>query len=275
MKRLPFLIASAAAGLTLSASVLAEGGHALPYSFKADSGNLASVQRGARNFMAYCSGCHSMKHLRYNRLGQDLQIPEAMLKANLMFTSDKVGDHILSSMPTDRAKAWFGQSPPDLTLETRARGADWVYSYLRTFYVDTTRPFGVNNIVLPGVSMPHVLWELQGWQVKEAAAEGSGENASEHAGDRAEGHGEPAKSEAAGHHGHGPGLALAQQGKLTPEAYEKFVADTVNFMAYAAEPGRAGRIALGFKALLYLSVLFVLAYFLKKEYWRDIYPDGH
>lgn len=244
-----FLIAAA---LTAAAPAFASGGHALPYKFEPDSANVQSAQRGARNFMNYCSGCHSMKHLRYGRLGTDLDIPEKLLKANLMFTSEKPGDHILSSMPAMESAQWFGQSPPDLTVETRLRGPDWVYNYLMTFYVDPSRPLGVNNLVLPGASMPHVLWELQGWQVK----------AEEHK--AAEGH-------EAGHGAHGPKFELVQPGKLSADEYKKFVADTVNFMHYAAEPGRNARVALGIKVILFLLLFTVLAYFMKKEWWKDIH----
>ena len=250
MKRFAKLL-TAFAGLVISGSAAAAGGHALPYSYTPDTSNLASLQRGARDFMAYCSGCHSMKYLRYNRIGQDLGIPDDVLKSSLMFTSEKPGDAILSAMPADASKAWFGQTPPDLTLETRARGADWVYSYLRSFYVDTKRPLGVNNLVLPNASMPHVLWALQGWQVKEE----------EH-------HEEGAEHAEGGHHG--APFKLVQQGSLTPDQYEKFVGDLVNFMAYAAEPGKSVRTGVGPKAIFYLIILLTLCYFLKKEFWRDI-----
>lgn len=249
MKRLLLAIA----GLVLCGGASAAGGHALPYSYQADTSNLPSVQRGARNFMGYCSGCHSMKYLRYNRLGADLGIPEDLLKSSLMFTSEKPGEHIVSAMPADASKQWFGQTPPDLTLETRARGPSWVYSYLMTFYADASRPLGVNNLVLPGASMPHVLWELQGWQVKEEAPQAEGDAAAheiEH---------------------HGPPLKLVQPGALGEAEYRKFVGDLVNFMAYAAEPGKAARVSVGFKAMLYLFVLLVLCYLLKKEYWKDVH----
>lgn len=239
-----------ALALTASAPAFASGGAALPYSFEPDTANLQSVQRGARNFMSYCSGCHSMRHMRYGRIGQDLQIPEDLLKTNLMLTADKPGEPIKSAMPAAESARWFGQPPPDLTVETRMRGADWVYNYLMTFYVDPSRPLGVNNLVLPGASMPHVLGDLQGWQVK----------AEEHHGEAAEGHGH-AK----------PKFELVQGGKLTPDAYKKFVADTVNFMAYAAEPGKAQRISLGIKVLLFLLLFTGLAYLLKKEYWKDVH----
>lgn len=250
MKRL--LIALA--GLTLSAAAFANE-HALPFSFKPDTTNLPSVQRGARDYMAYCSGCHSMKHLRYSRIAQDLGIPEDLVKKNLMFTTDKIGDHIMSSMPAEQSAAWFGRTPPDLTLETRARGADWVYSYLNSFYIDESRPVGVNNLVLPGASMPHVLWELQGWQVKPEEKKAEGEHA----------------EAAHGEEHHGSGLELAQPGKLSPEEYKKFTADLTNFMVYAAEPGRNARVSLGPKVLLYLLVLTWLFYALKKEFWKDIH----
>jgi ubiquinol-cytochrome c reductase cytochrome c1 subunit len=243
-------LAFAGLALVVSGASMAAGGHALPYSYKADVGNLPSVQRGAQAFMSYCSGCHSMKYLRYSRVGQDLNIPEDLLKANLMFTSDKTGDHILSSLKKEDGAKWFGQAPPDLTLETRARGEDWVYSYLRSFYVDPARPLGVNNLVLPGASMPHVLWEQKGWQAKAEHKEGEA---------------------ADGGHGKASPFQLVQAGTLDEDGYAKYVGDIVNFMAYAAEPGRSARVALGWKALAYLLILLGFAYLLKLEYWKDVH----
>jgi ubiquinol-cytochrome c reductase cytochrome c1 subunit len=238
-------------GLVASGAASAAGGITLPYTFKEDTGNLASVQRGARNFMNYCAGCHSMKHMRYGRIGQDLEIPEEQLKAHLMFTSEKPGDPILTAMDAEEAAKWFGQAPPDLTVETRLRGPDWVYNFLMTFYLDEKKPTGVNNLILPGASMPHVLGELQGWQLKPAAA----------AGDAEASHGPMA----------GSGLELAVPGKLSADEYKKFVADTVNFMAYAAEPGKAQRISIGIGSILFLIVFTALAYALKREYWKDVH----
>lgn len=248
LKRLQSLLLVGAAVCSIGAQA-SEG--ALPYSFEPDTGNIASQQRGARNFMNYCSGCHSMGHLRYARMAADLGIPEDLLKKNLMFTSEKPGDHIVSAMPAASA-GWFGAAPPDLTVETRMRGADWVYNYLMTFYLDSTRPLGSNNLVLPGASMPHVLGDLQGWQVK---------------------HEEPAAAEGEGGHGAhaGPGFKIVVPGKLDEKEYQKFVADTVNFMVYAAEPGRAGRVSTGIKVMLFLLVFTVLAYMLKREYWKDVH----
>jgi ubiquinol-cytochrome c reductase cytochrome c1 subunit len=245
----------AAALFAVAAPATAAGGAALPYTFKPDTANAASLQRGARDFMAYCSGCHSLKFLRYNRLGRDLGISEELLKANLMFTSDKPGDHIVSAMPKASAdpsrpsqgEVWFGRAPPDLSLTARERGADWIYSYLLTFYLDPSKPTGVNNLVLPGASMPHVMGDLQGWQAKVEPAQGE------------EGH------------GHGPPLKLVQPGTLTEAAYKDRVGDLTNFLVYAAEPGRNKRIALGFGVLLFTAVFGWFCWLLKVEYWKDVH----
>ena len=242
----------AAAALTVAGPVLAAGGAALPYTFKADPANEASVQRGARNFMNYCSGCHSMRLMRYSRIGQDLGISEELMHANLMFTSTKPGDPILSAMSAESGTKFFGAPPPDLTVETRFRGADWVYNYLMTFYVDPSRPLGTNNLLLPGASMPHVLGDLQGVQVKVDAPHGEA---------AAEGHGAHA----------GPSFEVVHKGALSADEYKKFVGDTVNFMVYAAEPGRAHRISVGIKAILFLLIFTSLAYLMKREFWKDVH----
>ena len=243
------------AGLLLAATVPAFAeGHALPFSYKSSTTNEASLQRGARNFMSYCSGCHSLKYLRYNRIEKDLGIPEDLLKANLMFTSDKVGDHIVSAMPgpsTDpgapsASQTWFGRSPPDLSLSARERGPNWIFSYLMSFYLDPTRPTGVNNLVLPNAAMPHVLGDLQGYQALEKAGEGE-------------------------EHGHKPPFVLVQKGALSPEEYKEFVQDTTNFLIYAAEPGRNRRMAIGGFVLAFIVVLWILSYLLKVEYWKDVH----
>ncbi|HUS23355.1 MAG TPA: cytochrome c1 [Candidatus Binatia bacterium] len=221
----------------------------LPYSFKANTANLASLQRGARDFMAYCSGCHSLKYLRYNRIARDLAIPEDLVQANLMINADKLGDTIRTAMPAAEAEKWFGRTPPDLSLSARERGADWIYSYLLSFYADPSRPRGVDNLVLPGVSMPHVLGELQGWQVKPEAKEGE------------DGHGEH----------HAAPLVLAQPGTMKPDEYKALVGDLTNFLVYAAEPGRNARMATGVGVLLFMLVFSGLAYLLKAEYWKDVH----
>lgn len=247
--------------LVLAAALLAGpalAGEEVMFPYKPNTSNIESLQRGARNYMAYCSGCHSLKYLRYNRLGRDLGIPEELLKKNLMFTTDKVGETIRTSMPgasTDPTKPsdsenWFGKAPPDLSLEARYRGADWVYSYLLSFYLDPKRPTGVNNAVFKDVSMPHVLGDLQGWQkkvdVKEEGKAGEGEEGNFK-------------------------FELVQPGRKNPEEYKAFVADLVNFMVYAAEPGRNGRMALGWKVMAFIVIFGVLCYLLKKEFWKDIH----
>jgi ubiquinol-cytochrome c reductase cytochrome c1 subunit len=243
------------AGAVFATAASAAGEVELKY-FKPAYNNTASIQRGARDFVAYCSGCHSMKYMRYSRLETDLGIPEDLLKSSLMIGTDKLGDTMKSAMPAAASKTWFGQTPPDLTLEARARGADWIYTYLQSFYVDEKRPLGVNNTVLPNASMPHVLWELQGWQkLVEHKAEA----------------GDADKAAAGGEEHHGPQFKPLTQGTMTPEEYKAFVADITNFMAYAAEPGKAHRISLGFKVLIYLFLLLILTYLLKKEFWKDVH----
>jgi ubiquinol-cytochrome c reductase cytochrome c1 subunit len=245
------LVAAAVLVPAANTAVASEG--ALPFSFKPDAGNKASLQRGAAAFMNYCSGCHGLKYLRYNRLGQDLGIPEDLLKTNLMFTSDKLGDHIVSAMPgpskdlsvPSDSEKWFGRAPPDLSLTAREHDAAWIYSYLMSFYIDSARPTGVNNVVLPNASMPHVLGDLQGWQRRV-----------EHEG---------------GHEQHGAAFELVQPGSKTPSEYKEFVGDITNFLMYAAEPGRSHRMAVGVGVLIFVVIFWGLAYLLKVEYWKDVH----
>lgn len=212
-----------------------------------DINNQQSLQRGARNFMSYCSGCHSLKYVRYNRIGEDLHIPPAEL-SNLMFTSDKPFDTINSAMPAD-SEQWFGKKPPDLSLVARAKGTDYLYSFLHGFYQDKTRPWGVNNLYLPGAAMPHVLQKLQGLQkpvFKHEAGEGA-----------------DAKMVLTG-------VEPMTPGSLKPEEYDLFVRDIVNFLDYAGEPIKAKRQSMGVFVILFLLVFFAFAFLLKKEYWKDV-----
>ena len=215
----------------------------------ADIKNTESLQRGARNFMNYCSGCHSLKYLRYNRLAADLKIPESELAGNLMFTSDKAFDTINSAMPKD-SESWFGKEPPDLSLIARARGVDYLYSYMKGFYADKTRPWGVNNLYLPSAAMPHVLQELQGSQ-------------------------KPVFKNEPDDHGSARmvlvGVAAMTPGALKPEEYDQFVRDIVNFLDYAGEPVKEKRQSMGVFVTLFLLVFFAFAYLLKKEYWKDVH----
>ncbi len=215
-----------------------------------DVANTASLQRGARNFVNYCMGCHSAKYVRYSRLAADLGLTEAQVMENLMFTGDAIHDTMQIALPQDAAARWFGTAPPDLSLIARARGTDYIYSFLKSFYLDPKRPTGVNNLVLPGTSMPHVLWELQGYQ----AAVYDGES-------------DPAHDAV---HKKFKGFELAQPGLLTPAEYDQFVRDTVNFLDYIGEPMQLQRRSLGFYVLGFLLVFFLLAFLLKKEYWKDV-----
>jgi len=214
-----------------------------------DINNTESLQRGARNFMNYCSGCHSLKYLRYNRMAADLKIPSTELAANLMFTSDHAVDEIVSAMPADSEK-WFGKRPPDLSLVARAKGVDYIYSFLEGFYVDSTRLWGVNNMYLANAAMPFVLQPLQGLQKpvfkSEADANGSARMVLS-------------------------GVELMTPGSMKPEEYDQFVRDIANFLDYAAEPVKAKRQSLGIFVTLFLLVFFVFAFLLKKEYWKDVH----
>jgi len=231
-----------------TATAWAEGEGGLLHS-GADIANIESLQRGARNFMNYCSGCHSLKYLRYNRMAQDLKIPESEVALKLMFTTDKVFDTVNSAMPAD-AETWFGKQPPDLSLIARAKGVDYVYSFLKGFYADPARPWGVNNLYLPGASMPHVLQERQGLQkgVFKQESDGNG----------------PARSVLVG-------VEPMTPGAMKPEEYDQFVRDIANFLDYAGEPIKATRQSMGIFVMLFLLVFFVFAYMLKKEYWKDVH----
>jgi ubiquinol-cytochrome c reductase cytochrome c1 subunit len=225
-----------------------EGGLPLQHA-GADIRDIPSLQRGARNFMNYCSGCHSLTYLRYNRMAQDLEIPESELAPNLMFTSDKVFDGINSAMPQDAAD-WFGKQPPDLSLIARERGVDYIYSFLKGFYVDNTRPWGVNNMYLPNVAMPDVLAERQGLQKPVFKNEPDGNG---------------------GAHLVLHDVETMTPGALTPQEYDVFVRDIANFLDYAGEPVKKTRESMGVFVTLLLLVGFVLAYLLKKEYWKDVH----
>ncbi len=236
--------------LVSPALVLASGGGVHLDKAQIDPANKESLQRGARTFVNYCLSCHSAKYQRYNRLARDLGMSETDVLENLMFTGEKIGDTMDIALSAKDAKKYFGAAPPDLTLVARVRGVDWLYTYLRTFYLDDSRPFGVNNLVFDKVGMPHVLWELQGWQkpVYETETDSQGHE-----------------------HKKIVELELVEQGSQTPAEYDRTVRDLVNFLAYMAEPIKLERQALGIKVLLFLFVLFIITYLLKKEYWKDIH----
>ena len=212
----------------------------------------ASLQRGAKYFFNYCSGCHSLRYMRYNRMATDLGLSEQDVIENLMTTEAKIAETITIAMDPSSAKSWFGVTPPDLSLITRAKkhGEDWLYTYLRSFYLDPSRPLGVNNTVFPDVGMPHALWELQGWQ--EAIFEESTDD-----------QGNKRKVF--------EGFELKTQGEMSPAQYDNAVRDLVAFLAYVGEPVKLERQSLGIYVLLFLVVFFAIAYPLKKEYWKDIH----
>jgi len=209
----------------------------------------ASLQNGARLFQNYCLGCHQMQYQRYSRTFSDLDIPEDVGMENLMFTGEKVGDHITNNMSAKDGEKWFGATPPDLTNVARVRGPDWLYTYLRSFYADPSRPFGVNNDVFPLVGMPHVLQELQGMPYKAYETRlVDGESKEVYVGIKTDGSGE-----------------------LNAEEYDRAVADLVNYLEYVGEPTKLEARELGTKVMVFLLIFFVLAYLLKKEYWKDVH----
>ena len=224
-----------------------------------DEHDLTSLQRGAKIYVNYCLGCHSAGYMRYNRL-EDLGLTPHQIRDNLIFTGAKLGDLMKNGMNPKDAKEWFGAPPPDLTVIARSRaspagsGADWLYTYLRGFYRDPTRPTGWNNVVYRDVAMPHVLWQVQGEQELRTEVVEIPRSDEE----------DVVKHEA-------QKLVLVRPGLMNRLEYDLLVRDLVNYMAYMAEPAKHTRISIGIYVLLFLGVLFVLAYALKKEYWKDVH----
>jgi len=227
----------------------AEGGYPLDHA-DVDVSNQASLQRGAQLFVNYCMACHSAKFQRYSRLARDIGLTEQQVEANLILTPNtKVGDTMRNAMPAEESENWFGRTPPDLSLIARAKGADYVYTYLRTFYLDEERPLGVNNAVLVNAGMPHVLWELQGWQRPVYESHGHGEEK-----------------------GHViTGFEIVKPGSMSVTEFNSAMRDLVNFLVYVSEPAQLQRKQVGIWVLLFLALAFVVFYALKKEYWKDVY----
>jgi ubiquinol-cytochrome c reductase cytochrome c1 subunit len=230
-------------------SAQAAGGGAHVEHANNDVSNQASLQRGARNFVNHCLGCHSAKYVRYNRLAADLGITEQQLIDNLMFTGERPHDTIVNAINVDDANRAFGVVPPDLSLVARSRGPDYIYSFLRSFYADPAKATGTNNLVLPGTAMPHVLWELQGIQtaVWEGQVDTQG-NASKHFKE----------------------FELVAPGRMDAHEFDSFVRDTVNFLDYVAEPVQLKRKSLGYRVTAFLVFFTLLAWALKKEFWKDV-----
>ena len=241
--------------LLTGASVWAAEEAGAGYEFTADLSDQAALQRGARTFVNYCLSCHSAAYMRFNRMGKDLGIPDVVLLENFMFGTDKVGNTMTISLLKDDAVRYFGVAPPDLSVTARARGAEWLYNYLMSFYLDPAKPTGVNNLTFKDVAMPHVLWELQGFQkavyVEETGVDGLPVKKIDH-------------------------LELIAPPKSKPaayqnETYEQTVSDLVNFMVYMGEPIKLQRYSFGVWVIFYLVFFLIITYFLKKEYWKDVH----
>jgi ubiquinol-cytochrome c reductase cytochrome c1 subunit len=229
----------------MPALALAAGGHVHLDHANIDPDDTDSLRRGARLFTNYCLSCHSAKYMRYNRMGKDLGLTDEMVENNLVFTDSKVGDTMKVAMQGTDAGNWFGTAAPDLSVVARSRSVDWLYTYLRSFYIDESRPFGVNNTAFADVAMPHVLWELQGLQKLNNPEEAK--------------------------HGHAPEFEQVSQGSMTAKEYDAAVRDLVNYLNYMAEPNKQYRLEVGIYVILFLLLFTFVAYLLKKEYWKDVH----
>lgn len=234
-----------------SAVAFAAGGHGGPKLLNAnvDLGNTESLQRGAKLFINYCVSCHSAQYMRYGRVAADLGIPEEVMKSNLMFTTDKIGDTMNIAMKPADSESWFGVTPPDLSVVARSRGPDWLFSFLNGFYVDGQKPTGVNNLYFAGTAMPHVLWELQG--VNRAVFETETQHGLEVPVFRR--------------------FETERPGTMSDIEYQRATRDLVNFLVYVGEPAKLVRYELGVKVLAFLLLLWIVAYALKREYWKDVH----
>ncbi|MDO6706429.1 cytochrome c1 [Photobacterium sp. 1_MG-2023] len=246
MKKLMVMLLALLPSLAMAAG----GGNVHLDAANNDLSDKESLQRGARTFMNYCFGCHATQYQRYQRVAEDLDIPTDLMMENLVFDENaKIGDLMTNSISEDYAAASFGAPAPDLTLVARVRGTDWLYTYLRSFYADPSRPFGVNNVVFPSVGMPHVLEELQGTPRKVFETRTiDGEEVQEFVGLESDGNGE-----------------------LSPGEYDAVVRDLVNFLEYSAEPMKLERQRLGLWVMGFIVIFFVVSLLLKKEYWRDVH----
>ncbi len=249
MRQMRHSIAGLVAALGLLAAPLAMAASAGPMpSANASLSDVGSLREGAKLYFNYCSGCHSLKLMRYSRIASDLGLSEAQVMKNLNFSGANFGEQIPPSMSQADSKAWFGAPAPDLSLMARAKGVDYIYNYLKSFHLDPSRPLGWNNTVFPNVSMPNALWELQGLQTA-VFKPGEGQGA-EPVFDRFE---------------------LHQAGSLDARQFDVVARDLANFLQYAAEPAALQRKAIGIWVLLFLAGFTLLAWFLKQEYWKDVH----
>jgi ubiquinol-cytochrome c reductase cytochrome c1 subunit len=293
MKKL--LITLTAACLSVSAFAAEEGlvlpNDAMP-SYTSDRLTM-SMQSGMQVYMNNCMGCHALAFQRYNRAAKDLDMSEDIVAKNLMFTTDKIGNLMTNNMQKESAENWFGTAPPDLSLIARAKGTNWLYNYLRSFYKDDSRPYGVNNSVFKDVGMPHALEEMQGLQDKTETVKGlendiayaMGDMATAKAKLKAGESGEQLTTaiETAEHTIHdaqaklielstsGKYFTLVKDGYLSPEEFDHAIVDLVNFLEYVGEPSKRGRESMGVWVLLFILGFGFVAYLLKKEYWKDVH----
>ncbi|GAB3033999.1 MULTISPECIES: cytochrome c1 [Oleiagrimonas] len=245
-KRVFFSIALTLSLLVGAVSAQAAEGGAELMSAHVNLKDKASLQRGARLYFNYCSGCHSLHFMRYSRMAKDLGLTEKEVMNNLNFTGAKFRGHAIAAMHEADAAKWFGKAPPDLSLKVAEKGSDYVYSYLNSFYLDPERPVGWNNVVFPNASMPNPLWELQGLQVAEKGKAEDGSEVVEH-------------------------LKLEQPGRMSPEQFHEATRDLTAFLTYVSEPAALKRESMGIWVLLYLAAFTFLAYLLKHEYWKDVH----
>ncbi len=244
MKYLPVLLACLVATPAWSAGSDIPG-----YDVQVDLNNHAALQRGVKYFVNYCLSCHSLKYVRYSRVANDLGLTREMTEENLIFTGRRFDETMEIAMLPEDGQEWFGAAPPDLSVIARQKGARYIYQYLMTFYADEKRPWGVNNWRFPHTTMPHVLWKEQGMQRAnwiEVEEEGTKRRVIDN-------------------------LTLETPGEMTPEQYRQMVVDITSFLVYAAEPARLVRETIGVWVLLFLLVLAGLAFFLKREYWKDVH----
>ena len=246
-------VAAACLVLTASGASFAAGGGAALDAANNDVGNTKSLQRGFKYFMNYCSGCHSAEYVRYNTIGAALEISDEELEQNLMFNAERTFETINISMRADDATAWLGQVPPDMSLIARSKGVDHIYSFLRGYYRDDKSATGWNNTVVKNVSMPHVLWELEGVKAQ------------------AESHSDDAAAEADGHSAEAkPAFDVLAAGTMSAEEYDEVVRDIVNFLDFISEPMQLERTQIGIWVMAFLVIFFFLSLFLKKEIWKDV-----
>lgn len=252
--------------VTVSTNVFAAGGHDMVLDkAHVNMSDKEALRNGAKLFMNYCLSCHSAGYSRYNRVAEDLEIPLEVMKENAMFTTEKEGDLMTAAIPAADAKRWFGVTPPDLTLVSRVRKPDWVYSYLRAFYKDDKSASGWNNSVFDHVAMPHVMYELQGVQrlVGKVDTHHADSHGSEHA--------DEAETDETFNVVGDTQFEIVEAGSMTPKEFDKAMADLTAFLVYMAEPAQLKRKSIGVYTLGFLIILMLLSYLLNKEFWRDVH----